>query len=323
MQRLLGLALKIIISASLLYFALARVNLSIVIQRLSQIELIWLVPVFLLLGIQVVLIALRWRRIVQVCDSSSFFSFRQAFLYSLIGSFFNQTLPSTVGGDAVRIWLLARDGTGWKIATYSVLIDRLAGVIALALIVVCCLPWSFDLISDPTGRLALLAVGIGSIVAGLCFLALGFVPWPWLENWWLTEHLVSTARIARQIIVSPAALGPIGAYSLVNHILTVTAAWYLARSVGVPLEWTQALLLILPVFMIATIPLSIAGWGVRESSMIIAFGYAGLPESDGLIVSVLFGAAIFTVGVLGGITWILSGRAHKKNGSIIEPIQRS
>lgn len=311
MQRLLPLALKVAISASLLYFALVRVNLSIVTQRLSQIDVIWLAPVFLLLGIQVVLIALRWRCIVQVCDPSSPFSFVQAFRYSLIGSFFNQTLPSTVGGDAMRIWLLARDGTGWKIATYSVLIDRLAGVIALALIVVCCLPLSFDLISEPTGRIALVAVGIGSIGAGLCFLASGFAPWPWLETWWLTGHLVSTARIARQLITTPVALGSIGFYSITNHIVTVTAAWCLARSVGVPFEWTQALLLIPPVFMIATIPLSIAGWGVRESSMIIAFGYAGLPESDGLIISVLFGAAIFTVGILGGLTWIVSGGTRK------------
>lgn len=320
MQRLLGLALKIIVSASLLYFALVRVNLSVVTQRLSQIDVIWLVPVFLLLSIQVVLVALRWCRIVQVCEPSSPFSFMQAFRYSLIGSFFNQTLPSTVGGDAMRIWLLGRDGTGWKIATYSVLLDRLAGVIALAVIVVCCLPWSFDLISEPTGRIALLAVGIGSIGAGFCFLALGFVPWPWLEAWWLTGHFVSTARVARQIITTPATLGPIAFYSLINHIVTVTAAWCLARSVGVPFEWTQALLLIPPVFMIATIPLSIAGWGVRESSMIIAFGYAGLAESDGLIISVLFGVAIFTVGVLGGLAWIISGGARKLTSD--DPVQK-
>lgn len=81
-----------------------------------------------------------------------------------------------VGGGAMRIWLLACDGTGWMISTYSMFLDRLAGVIALAVIMICCLPWSFDLISEPTGRVALLAVGIGSIGTGFCFLALGFAP---------------------------------------------------------------------------------------------------------------------------------------------------
>jgi hypothetical protein len=58
--------------------------------------------------------------------------------------------------------------------------------------------------------------------------------------------------------------------------------------------------------MISTIPVSIAGWGVRESSMIAAFAFAGLAESDGLTLSVLFGAACFVVGLTGGIVWILS-----------------
>lgn len=321
MRSFLGLALKIAVSASLLYFALARVNLSVVWQRLSEIQFVWLLPAILILAAQVIIVALRWRRIVLACEPSSSFSLSQSFRYSLIGTFFNQTLPSTIGGDAVRVWLLARDGTGWKIATYSVLIDRFAGVIALALIVVCCLPWSFALIGDPTGRLTLLAVGIGSVFAGLCFMALGFLRWPWLERWWLTGHLVSAARITRQIATSPAALGPIGAYSLFNHILSVTAAWCLAKSAGISLEWVQALLLVPPVFMIATIPLSIAGWGVRESSMIIAFSYAGLPESDGLIVSVLYGAATFAVGILGGITWVLSGGSRKIMPST-EPSQK-
>ena len=62
-----------------------------------------------------------------------------------------------------------------------------------------------------------------------------------------------------------------------------------------------------PVLLIATVPVSIAGWGVRESSMIVAFAYAGLVQSDGLTLSILFGAASFIVGMAGGIIWIVSG----------------
>ena len=58
-------------------------------------------------------------------------------------------LPSTVGGDGVRIWLFARKSGGWTSATYSVLIDRIAGVFTLALIVIACLPSTFSLIHDP------------------------------------------------------------------------------------------------------------------------------------------------------------------------------
>ena len=45
--------------------------------------------------------------------------------------------------------------------------------------------------------------------------------------------------------------------------------------------------------------------------MIMAFAYAGLSQSDGLIVSILFGAASFVVGVVGGIIWIVSGSGFR------------
>jgi glycosyltransferase 2 family protein len=55
------------------------------------------------------------------------------------------------------------------------------------------------------------------------------------------------------------------------------------------------------------LPVSIGGWGVRESSFMFAFAYAGLAQSDGLVISILFGAASFIVGMAGGIVWIAYG----------------
>ena len=57
----------------------------------------------------------------------------------------------------------------------------------------------------------------------------------------------------------------------------------------------------LPVVLVTVVPISIAGWGVREGAMIAAFGYAGLPTSDGLIVSLLFGAGYLVLGAAGGL----------------------
>ena len=62
-----------------------------------------------------------------------------------------------------------------------------------------------------------------------------------------------------------------------------------------------------PVLLIASLPVSIAGWGVRESSFMYAFAHAGLAQSDGLAISILFGAASFFVGLVGGIVWIAYG----------------
>ena len=97
------------------------------------------------------------------------------------------------------------------------------------------------------------------------------------------------------------------ACSVAIHLLTVAAAWCCVKAIAAPVSFAQVLFLIPPVILISSVPVSIAGWGVRESSTIMAFAYAGLSQSDGLIVSMLFGAASFVVGIIGGIIWIVSG----------------
>ena len=87
---------------------------------------------------------------------------------------------------------------------------------------------------------------------------------------------------------------------------SVLIAWCAAQSVDAPFQLWHALLLLPPVLLIASVPISIAGWGVRESTFVLAFSYAGLSEADGLVVSVLFGAAFFIAGLAGGLTWLLS-----------------
>jgi hypothetical protein len=307
MRNVLLFALKAAVSCALLYFAFSHVNFDLIGRQLDHLNYSWLVVAVLILLGQVALGALRWQIIVQNCEArdAPLFTIASAMRFTFIAAFFNQTLPSTVGGDAVRIWLLGRHMGGWRNATYSVLIDRVVGVMVLAALVILCLPWSFALINNYTGRITLLIVGFGSFGAGLTFVAMGFLPWQWLDRVWLTRQIVAASHAAHRVFGSTANSTLILVYSLLNHLMTATAAWCLAKSVAAPLDWGQSLLLVLPVSLIASIPLSIAGWGTRESAMVLAFGYAGLSESNGLIVSVLLGLASFAAGLIGGVVWLL------------------
>ena len=303
MRRILSLVIKAAVSGLLLYFALNLVNLGTVANRLSQIDLVWIALGLLLLVAQTFLLALRWGQIVIACGAA--LPLARLFRFSMIAMFFNQTLPSSVGGDAVRIWLAGKQ-TNWRIAAYSVFLDRVVGVIALALLVVICLPWSLDLVRNPVGRGALLVIGLGSIAAGAVFIGLAWERLSILQRWSPTRHLVASAEIAVKILRSPRALAAILSLSILVHLLTVLAAWCAARSVSANLSLAHSLFLVLPVILITIIPISIAGWGVREGAMVAAFAYAGLPQSDGLIVSLLFGAGYLLLGAAGGIVWILT-----------------
>ncbi len=316
MKKILGLAAKVAISFALLYFAVGRVNFDVVAERLARLETGWLAAAIAMVGIQTVVVALRWREVGRLCGFQ--LPIGRAFRFTMIATFFNQTLPSTVGGDAARIWLAASDGAGWTKATYSVLIGRVVGMLTLAIIVLACMPWSFDLIQNPIGRAALLVIGIGCVVGPAVFVACGYRRWELLERWWLTRHIASAAAIARGLLSSARTGALVLIFSLAIHLATVVTAWCAARSVAAPFELVYSLLLLPPVVLISTVPISIAGWGVRESAMVLAFAYAGLPESDGLLVSVLLGIAMFAVGVIGGIVWLL-GPETLRMSSLSQP----
>ncbi len=304
MRRLLSILAKAAISALLLYLSLRRVELASVGQRLGGLDLRWIAFILFVLCIQLPVGALRWREIVAVCGAK--LPLATAIRFSFIGQFFSQVLPSTVGGDAARIWLLARGGAGWPTAIYSVLIDRVVGVAALAALVVACLPWTLNLIRDPVARAALAVIGAGALGGALIFLALGARHLRVMERWSLTRHLATASRLAWQLCRSVAGLR-VAALSFAIHFMTAAVAWGAAMAVHASLEFVHALFLVLPVILIATVPVSIAGWGVRESAMVLAFSYAGLPESDGLIVSILFGLATLAIGAIGGLVWVASG----------------
>src|SRR5258708_6174704 len=288
MRPFLMLSIRILVSLALLYLALRGINFTVIQLRLSQINLGWIAFALVITVVQIFIGALRWREISQLCQAP--LTDLQAFRYNMIGAFFNQTLPSSIGGDAVRLWLVNRTGAGWRAATYSILTDRAIGLIALALIIGANLPWSYGMIADFNGRLALVFVDFAALAGGLGFLLLGHLPWNWLKTWWPTKHVHACSVIANKVIFDRRSGPKIAVLSLSIHVLAVGIAWCAVPSIAAPADFGQIFLLIPPIMLITMNPSSIAGWGGREGTMMVAFGYAGPAQTDGTVVSILFGA---------------------------------
>src|SRR4051794_9435020 len=318
MRRILLSALKILVSAALLYFALRKIDFLDLASRFDVASVGWIGLAVAVTFLQILVGALRWREISTDCGAP--LATMQAFRFNLIGTFFNQTLPSAIGGDAVRLWLVARRGAGWRAATYSIFVDRAIGLIALAIVIIATLPWSYRLIDDPNGRSALLVVSFAALAAGGGFLILARLPWPWLKRWWATHHVHACSVIANRLIFS-AERGPkLAVLSLLVHVLAVVIGWCVVRSIAAPVLFGQVFQLVPPVMLITMLPISIAGWGVREATMGLAFGYAGLATAEGVNVSLLFGAVSFLVGAVGGLVWIFSAEKRAQQSGPTEPL---
>jgi len=305
MRRAFLFLFKAAISGLLLYLSLRWVNLGTLVERLNHLEPGWLLLAIILLAIQLLPLSARWRQIAISCGTDM--GFTGTLQINFIAAFFNQVLPSTVGGDGVRIWFAACRGVGWANATYSVLLDRIFGVFVLALVVAACLPWTLQLIREPAPRAVLLVLAGGAIAGPLIVLLAGTHFDRGLRRWTITRHVAAVAEVAVKTCRSLRSAAIVVGSSIMVHLLTISAAWCCVRAVAAPVGFAHVLFLIPPVLLIATVPISIAGWGVRESGMIAAFSYAGLAESDGLTLSILFGAVSFIIGMVGGVVWISSG----------------
>lgn len=315
MRQLFFLALKIAVSAGLLYLALSGVNFPAIQARLGQIDLAWIAAAMAATLFQIGVAALRWREIANACDAH--LSVQTALRFNLVGAFFNQTLPSTIGGDGARLWLLQRHGASWQAAAYSVLVDRAVGLIVLAVIVVVSLPWSLGLIGDAHGRVALALLDVAAIAGCIAFLAFGRLRWRWIQDIWPARHLHGCAKLASHVMFHRH-IGPkILLLSVVNHLLTVMIASCAALAIAAPVSFTEMLLLIPPISLVTLMPISIAGWGVREQAMQVAFSYAGLSAADGVTISLLFGAVYFIVGAAGGLAWLLSSEKAKGTPAVV------
>ncbi|MGY3468722.1 uncharacterized membrane protein YbhN (UPF0104 family) [Bradyrhizobium sp. LM6.11] len=112
--------------------------------------------------------------------------------------------------------------------------------------------------------------------------------------------------IANRVIFSRSRGPAVVILSLAVHVLAVVVAWCVVQSIAAPVGFSDVFMLVPPVMLITMMPISIAGWGVREATMGLAFGFAGLATNEGVNVSLLFGAVYFIVGAVGGLVWILS-----------------
>ena len=107
-----------------------KVDYAATLRHLRDITPLTAVACLVVLNAGIALANTRWRIVLQSMGRT--FSNWYLFRLNLIGQFFNQALPSTVGGDGMRVWLLYRGGCSFAEAFNSVLIDRFSGFVVLA-----------------------------------------------------------------------------------------------------------------------------------------------------------------------------------------------
>lgn len=296
---------KLAVSAGLIALILTRIDLAAVGERLAVLPF-WAAALVLgLSAAQFVLAAERWRIVAHALGVTV--AVTVALRLTAIGLFFNQGLPSTIGGDALRIYYVRRLGTGLGDSVRSVLLDRLAALLAVLLLVALGLgALGADIVpAGPRGALLALTA-IGFALFGLLLILDG----RWsrrLARWATTRQILTLAPAARRIFLTGAA-APVMGYALANHVLSVAKVWVAAVGMAVPLGVLDSFVLFPSILLLSVVPISIAGWGVREGAMVVALGFVGIAAPDALAVSLVIGLSQIALGLPGAALWLAGER---------------
>jgi uncharacterized membrane protein YbhN (UPF0104 family) len=219
-----------------------------------------------------------------------------------IGLWFNQVLPTGIGGDVVKVLLLRRPNDTRRIAR-AILVARAVGLIALLAATVLLAPFYGPNLPKPE-RFALLAAVCAALLAGLAaVVALSRRVTPLLPGSLrpLRFGLLVLRDLSR--IARPACWFEQAWTSTAVVLSVVFCFFWIARALGFNMPWRVCLVLVPPVIMSMHVPLSWGGWGIREIGAVALLPLGGVPPETALLISILYGFVILCAAVPGLLLW--------------------
>ncbi|MGE0256743.1 MAG: lysylphosphatidylglycerol synthase transmembrane domain-containing protein [Alphaproteobacteria bacterium] len=309
--RIAGFAIRLAVSAGLVWFAVRDVDGTLLAARATTLAPGWVAVAFAF-GMMVNALGVwRWSIVTRRVGAplSAWLAGRLFF----IGLFFNQTLPSSIGGDAFRVALAWRAGAPRAASAAGVVLDRLIGLAGLALLAAPCLALLAGRFTDATAWWGAVAL-VGAVYAALVAFGLLVGPLSRLVVLWRrTRPLAQFGDGIGTLLSDPRTGAKAIALALAGHMLTAVVAVALARAMDLPLD-SLATATVVPLLLIVSLaPFTLAGWGVREGAAVVAYGALGLGAADAAALSVAFGVTWAVLGLPGGVLWLLG----RRRGAII------
>jgi uncharacterized membrane protein YbhN (UPF0104 family) len=249
----------------------------------------------LLLGIVSMLVsqlfaAVRWLVLLRKLDPT--FPFIESLRLTFMGGFASNFLPSTVGGDVLRILGLNHERVSERVSV--VVTDRLLSFLSVVLLIPYCL-----ILLIP--RL-IAALGLGVLPHTIFALALP----PFLSD--LYQKVLERIKVYVNEIVKwknhPDVILKVILLAVMNNLFGWLTMWWVARGTGLTLSYPVVLGVGIALYFTGLLPITINGLGFQEICYGFFFGLYGVASSQGMTVGVLF-RIVYLVALLPGGVWML------------------
>jgi uncharacterized protein (TIRG00374 family) len=291
-----------------MYFVLRSIDLTALWQRVQGMNPTWIgLALLSYVFIQAVNVW-RWRRLLRAQDVDvPTGTLRESMWVSL---FFNNFLPSGIGGDVMRIADTAPAAGSKTLATTVILVDRVIGLAAMIL-VACFGAFAASLVGIhvPGSRWLWIIAGTSAVLAipviaipSLTSLLLR--PLRLLKRPWVDERVRRLDDAIGRFRESPSALFGAFAGALVVQITVVAFYLLTAEGLAVPLPVLLGAVLIPVSLAVQMVPVSINGFGVREAVFAFFFRRFGLPIDAAVALSLVSTGLVMGLSLVGGIMFL-------------------
>lgn len=298
MNVLLKTVLKFIFSIVLFIIAFRLVDSKEIFKLMSHIDLLYIVIAVFFQLISTTIASYRWSLIMKALHFDLPFSYYLSHYFK--GTFFNQALPGSIGGDAIRGLELGKLGYSKKEAFAGVFIDRIVGLSGLLVLNLIANLFSDNLL--PVWLYNLINIVCITGILGLIVLSL-FYSVPTLSKYRFTSFFYALSKRFRKVYADKKSIIIQIGLSVLIHFLSILSVYEIAVSLGLILPLNIFLVVVPPIFLLMILPISLAGWGIRETAMVGIFMLVGVPKEEILSVSIIYGVMLIIASLPGLVVW--------------------
>lgn len=292
----------VLVSATLLAHVLYSADWTQMRELFDQLNPWWFVASFLTVPIMVGLSVLKWQVLLEA-RGSKVGLWRLVGLY-VIGQFYNSFLPTSAGGDLVRVVLLHRHIRDGQLALASVLVERFTGLAVLVLLALTAIVFAPHLWANP---MLVLLVSAGSAMAlGAVVVVASRSLTRLLKR--LVARLDFAGRMLDKVLrfqdslwlfrQRPRAMLIAIVLSIGFYLAAVLGVWLACLAFGQLVSFAMVLLIVPMVLVVTLLPITLGGLGLWEWAFTASFAAFGLAGALGLSASLLLRVrdVLWTVG---------------------------
>jgi len=314
-RRVMVMAIKLAVSVALLAWLFSRVDMAALWATARRASPLWMTIAFTIYAANVLLSVWRWWLLVEAQELEV--PFRQLGASMLVALFFNNFLPSNIGGDVIRISDTAKAAGSKTLATTIVLVDRTMGMMGLVLVAAC----GATMVAAGTGQVRL-PLGPSWLWAGFLAGAAVGVPVFWspagfgrvlqpltvVHPEWVGLRIDNVTTTLERFRNHPGALASCFGGAVLVQMATVAFHFAIVHALGIHIGAFDLAVAVPLAGVLQMLPVSVNGFGVREAAFCFYFSRIGLPCEQAILLSLSETALVMLFSLTGAAVYVARGR---------------